>query len=47
LINYIRQKIETLDVKNIIDFIVKATKYDEYLKKEFGEEDAKERFANI
>ncbi len=47
LIKYIQEKIANLESNKAIEIIVKAIWYEDYLKKEFWEEDTKERIANI
>ncbi len=47
LIKYIQEKIESLEPNKAIEIIVKAIWYEDYMKKEFWEEEAKERMANI
>jgi len=47
LIKYIQEKIANVEANKAIEIIVKAIWYEEYLKKEFWEEETKERIANI
>lgn len=47
LIKYIQEKIKNVEPNKTIEIIVKAIWYEEHLKKEFWEEDTKERIANI
>lgn len=47
IIKYIKEKIQDQTPKKSIDIIVKAIKYENYLKKEYSEEESKERMWNI
>jgi len=47
IIRNIKEKIKTQKPSQAIETIVKAIKYEEYLIKEYGQEDAQERMANI
>jgi len=47
IIKNIQEKIKTQKPSQAIETIVKAIKYEEYLIKEYGQEDAQERMANI
>jgi len=47
LIKYIQEKIKNEEPYKAIEILVKAINYEDYLKKEFWEEDMKERMINI